>query len=346
MIYLIMPGQASKQLKKMAAAALEGIDHQMIDQPQELPDLRNQKIIFALELDHCGGSGPMIEMLSALCQRGPYPLQGATAALLVNSQGELYTKSAAAQLIFITNQLGACFIGHPLVEATGSLNNFATWQKTMDLSLEEISLVLSKQLGNRLLAHRSTPLLHPKLVFLHSSFRATSNTLTLWQLIADHLQDWDCQELYVENGSVFDCFGCSYRACVEYGQRKSCFYGGVMTEKILPAVEAADILVWICPNYNDAISSNLMAVINRLTTLYRQIRFYDKTIFSVIVSGNSGGDSIARQLIDALNINKGFYLPPDFALMETANDRGSVLKIPDIEEKARQFAAHMKASVM
>lgn len=118
-----------------------------------------------------------------------------------------------------------------------------------------------------------------------------------------------------------------------------------MTEKILPAVEEADILVWICPNYNDSISSNLMAVINRLTTLYRQIKFYDKAIFTVIVSGNSGSDSIARQLIDALNINKGFYLPPRFALMETANDPGSVLKIPNIQDKARQFAAHMQSVI-
>ncbi len=345
MIYLIMPGQVTQQLRAMAGAALSEIEHMTITQPSELTNLKNKKIIFALEIDSCGGFNPMMDILKSLCQRDKAPLDGATAALLVHSQGELYTKSAAAQLIFITNQLGASFIGHPMVEATDSLKNFATWQKTMDLSLGEISLTLSRQLGNRLLRHQPLTFKKPKLVYLHSSSRATSNTLTLWQLIADNLQGWPCQELYVENGSVFDCFGCSYRACVEYGQRKSCRYGGVMTEKILPAVEEADILVWICPNYNDSISSNLMAVINRLTTLYRQIKFYDKAIFTVIVSGNSGSDSIARQLIDALNINKGFYLPPRFALMETANDPGSVLKIPNIQDKARQFAAHMQSVI-
>ena len=115
-----------------------------------------------------------------------------------------------------------------------------------------------------------------------------------------------------------------------------------MTEKFIPIIEAADILVWICPNYNDSISSNLVAVINRLTTLYRKMSFHNKRIYSIVVSGNSGSDSIAKQLIDGLNINKGFYLPPYFSLMETANDAGSILKVENIEEKAKLFAENIK----
>lgn len=342
MIYLIMPGEPSDQLKKMASASIKDKSSIIIRDPRELPNLKNQRILFAVELNSFGINIPLMEVLSELASRGHDALQGSTGALLVHSQTELYTKSTAANLIFLANQLGCSFIGHPLVEATGDLKNFSTWQKTMDLTLEEISLELSQQLGNRLFNHQPKKLINPKLVFLHSSFRTTSNTLSLWQMVANHLEDWDIDELYVENGSVFDCFGCSFKTCLQFGKQKSCFYGGIMTEKILPAIEGADALVWVCPNYNDAISSNLMAVINRLTTLYRQMSFHDKQIFAVIVSGNSGSDSIAKQLIDALNINKGFHLPPYFSIMETANDVGSILKVPNIQEKTRLFAEHLK----
>ena len=35
---------------------------------------------------------------------------------------------------------------------------------------------------------------------------------------------------------------------------------------------------------------------------------------ALIVSGYSGGDLIARQLISGLNMNKSFYLPPRFCM--------------------------------
>lgn len=160
----------------------------------------------------------------------------------------------------------------------------------------------------------------------------------------EHLKDYSIKELHVENGSVYDCYGCPYKTCKSYGMNDSCYYGGVMTEKIIPTIEEADGLIWICPNYNDSLSSNLMAVINRLTSLYRKISFNDKRFHAIIVSGNSGSDSLARQLIDALNINKGFYLPPNFSLMETGNDKGAVEGLPGIEDRAKEFAERIKGS--
>jgi multimeric flavodoxin WrbA len=114
-----------------------------------------------------------------------------------------------------------------------------------------------------------------------------------------------------------------------------------MVEKILPAIEKADAVIWLCPNYNDAISANLAAVINRMTALYRKTPFYKKTLFSIVVSGNSGSDSVAKQLIGALCINKGFNLPPYFSLMSTANNPGAISQIPNIETAAKDFAENM-----
>ena len=116
-----------------------------------------------------------------------------------------------------------------------------------------------------------------------------------------------------------------------------------MVEEVYPAIIDCDILIMLCPNYNDSISANLSAAINRLTALFRKVKFYDKYLYSIIVSGFSGSDIIAQQLISSLNINKTFMLPPQFALMETANDFGEILKIGNIKEKAEEFAMNIKS---
>ena len=89
----------------------------------------------------------------------------------------------------------------------------------------------------------------------------------------------------------------------------------------------------LCPNYNDALSANLTVFINRLTALFRQTRFYDKALFALVVSGYSGSDLVARQLISAMNMNKSFYLPGRFALLETANDPGEAMGLPGVRDR-------------
>ena len=103
--------------------------------------------------------------------------------------------------------------------------------------------------------------------------------------------------------------------------------------------------MFICPNYNDMISANIVALINRLTALFRKTKFYDKTLFSIIVSGHSGGDALAKQLISSLNINKTFRLPPYFSLMAVANDKGAIRKVSDIEKKAYEFAMNINKEI-
>ena len=94
----------------------------------------------------------------------------------------------------------------------------------------------------------------------------------------------------------------------------------------------------LAPNYNDALSANITAFINRLTALFRQTRFYDKAVFALVVSGYSGSDIVARQIIAALNMNKSFYLPAHFAMLETANNPGEADILPDIGERLDRFA--------
>ena len=80
----------------------------------------------------------------------------------------------------------------------------------------------------------------------------------------------------------------------------------------------------------------MTAFINRLTALFRTTRFYDKALFGIIVSGYSGSDLLAGQLVTALNMNKTFYLPGNFCMMETANNAGAAMKLPGIEDRIKE----------
>ena len=43
-------------------------------------------------------------------------------------------------------------------------------------------------------------------------------------------------------------------------------------------------------------------------------------------------------------MNKGFYLPPRFTMLETANNAGEVLGLPGIDGRAAEFAAGILAA--
>lgn len=336
--YVIIPGKFSPQLKKMLEAALRGKSALYITDKHSLPDLRGAKIIVCAEISPAGLCIPLYEILEELQIRGSDSLKDSSAVLLLHSSNELYTKSTASFIIFIMNQLGCRFPGHPAVEATGSLSNFSTWRSIKKASLEDICLELCMVLGERFAGYNPTPVEKPKILALHSSRKDISNTLALWNMVKSNLEGCVIRELHVENGTILDCKGCSYKTCKHFSMNNSCFYGGIMVKEILPAIEEADAVIWLCPNYNDAISANISAVINRMTALYRKTPFYNKTLFSIIVSGNSGSDSVARQLLGALCINKGFNLPPYHSFMATANDPGTIFKIPGIEAAAKKFS--------
>lgn len=341
--YLIAPEKISPALDKLlhGFTASAGEPAGIIQDASGLPPLRKQKLVFAVQLDEIGQNLKINTILSALNRQGEDALLGAQGVIFTISPHELYTKSYSQQLIFLANRLGCTFPGHPLIEVVKGYQNFRTWQKTMKLPLEDIAWEISRRQGRRFVGDQPPKFNKPRILVLHASSRKTSNTMMLWDMIKKHLPNWEMEELNVDKGMVMDCRGCSYRECIHFSRQSSCFYGGVVVKEIFPAMERADAIIWICPNYNDAVSANLMAVINRMTALYRKISFYQKVFFAVIVSGNSGNDSVARQLIGALNINKGFRLPAYFSIMAIANDPGDINTVPRIQEKAKSFAQNM-----
>ena len=326
--------------------ALAGREVHTVRRAEELDGLQGRTLLFALPLGEWGVNPEYVRMLVRL-RREPALLEGCIAGLIVDGAGELYTKSTAAELALAVNQAGCALIGRPLVEGTGSLANFAVQAQNLGTDLAGAYRAAARELADRLEGGRFPRRERPNLLALHASSHHTSNTMALWARVREQLEDrCSVREIGLRNGTLSDCSGCPYTMCLHFGERGGCFYGGVMSEEVYPAVREADALLLLCPNYNDALSANLTAFINRLTALFRQTRFYDKAVFAIVVSGYSGGDILARQVISAMNMNKSFYLPPRFALLETANRPGEALALPGIGERLSGFAQNIRNTLL
>ncbi|MBE6910629.1 MAG: NAD(P)H-dependent oxidoreductase [Ruminococcaceae bacterium] len=334
-----------KRLDGVLQSALDGVAHATVTDVSALPDLRGRRLLFAMALGAYGVNTAYLRLLARL-RAAPDTLDGCVSALIVDGGGELYTKSAAAELALALNSAGSALPGRPLVEATGSLQNFRVQAKNLGTDLMGAYRAAVRELAERL-ASEAFPLREkPALLALHASSYHVSNTMQLWAQVKVRLKkSCTVEEIGLRNGAVSDCSGCPYTACLHFGEKGRCFYGGLMQDEVWPAVRRCDAVVLLCPNYNDALSANLTAFINRMTGLFRQTRFYDKAVFAIVVSGYSGGDIVARQVLDAMNMNKSFYLPPRFALIETANDPGEALMLSGVNARLDAFAARMRKSL-
>ena len=358
-ILLIRPrepgGRENSRLLKALREGLAGVRLQEVTEVSQLEAMTDESgrlapegwtgkhlALFAIDLGEYGVNLEYTRLLGWL-RSHPKILEGWTGGVTADADSDLYTKSAARELVFTANRAGCAFVGRPLVEGTKTLSNFAIVASNLGTDLygayvESIKLLVKE------MAKSQKPDKERKreLLVLHASSHKSSNTYAVWQGVKQYLTDISITEIGLRNGTLADCSGCPYKMCLHFGERGSCFYGGVMVENVYPAVKKADGILLLAPNYNDALSANLTAFINRLTALFRTTRFYDKKLFGIVVSGYSGSDLIAEQMIAALNMNKTFYLPGHFAMLETANHPGEAMKLPGIEERMRQYAKRIQ----
>ena len=337
---VVCPGDtASERYALTLEHALRG--HPARVRPRMDGSLENQRVLFAVPLDESGVNHGYYDLLAYL-RTHPGCLDGSVGGVLVDGPGDLYTKAVGRELVLSASRAGCAFPGRPLVEATGDLRNFTVQAKNAGCSSEEAYRLAAADLTDRVLGFAPPKRHQPKLLVLHASNHRTSNTLALWSRCRERLgKVCEITEIGLRNGTLEDCAGCPYTMCLHFGEKGGCFYGGVMVQEVYPAIREADAVVLLCPNYNDALSANLTAAINRLTALYRTTPFTDKAVFAIVVSGYSGGDIVARQVVSALNMNKGFWLPPNFCLLETANDAGTAVELPGIEERLSEFTENI-----
>ena len=337
---VVCPGDtASERYALTLEHALRG--HPARVRPRMDGSLENQRVLFAVPLDESGVNHGYYDLLAYL-RTHPGCLDGSVGGVLVDGPGDLYTKAVGRELVLSASRAGCAFPGRPLVEATGDLRTFTVHAKNAGCSSEEAYRLAAADLTDRVLGFAPPKRHQPKLLVLHASNHRTSNTLALWSRCRERLgKVCEITEIGLRNGTLEDCAGCPYTMCLHFGEKGDCFYGGVMVQEVYPAIRESDAVVLLCPNYNDALSANLTAAINRLTALYRTTPFTDKAVFAVVVSGYSGGDIVARQVVSALNMNKGFWLPPEFCLLETANDAGTAVTLPGIGERLDKFTENI-----
>ncbi|MEE0370137.1 MAG: NAD(P)H-dependent oxidoreductase [Clostridia bacterium] len=315
----------------------EGIRVTLVEKVSELEDIPmpGKKVIFAICLSESGVNLEYYRLLEAF-RLHPHCLDGSVGGIIVDGASDLYTKALARRMAFSANSSGCTFPGKPLVEATGTLANFRVLSQITGKSVEEVYALQVENLMRKVLdfdltdagwcypddATSAAPL---HIAAIHSGSRKTSNTLLLWDMIRRNLpKDTVVEEVSLRNGSIQDCRGCTFETCRHFGEKEDCFYGGIMTEKVFPAILRSDAVMLISPNYNDALSANLTAMVNRLTALFRTHDFSKKRIYSLVVSGYSGGDIVSEQILGAFCFNKNFILPGRFAIVETANDPGAI----------------------
>ncbi len=328
------------RMERLLSFALEGTAVETVS-PMAVESLQGKRVFFAVAMDDLGPGEEFVRLLRLLREK-PHCLQGSIGCILVDGGGELYTKSAAQELALAANGAGCTFPGKPLVEGTGSLYNQHIQAKRLGLGWEETYFLRSRELAERLVTFRTPKFASPRVLMLHASDQHRSNTVWLGREILRRLpENFQTREICLQNGAIYDCRGCSYETCLHFSKNGTCFYGGTISKEVLPAIRCCDALLFLCPNYNDAVSANIMALFNRLTNLLVQQELLDKYLFGVVVSGYSGSDLVARQLLGAMCFNKTVMLPPKFCMMETAHDPDSARKKAGIEERLDAFAAHM-----
>ncbi len=336
--YILYNPQQTPIMKALLEKALSTHGYKAVSDLSQIADSEEYGLLIMSELDWLGQDLYISNALQAISKMKHVPFK--KCGLIVFSEHYWFTKRYAQQMTFILNQKGAFFPGQSLFEVLPEFENLKTWQKHLKLPMDDVvqhrfSVYLEEwsQRGPLTFSKATR-----KILVLHASHYHVSNTLRLWEMVETHLQGWTIQRMGLQNGTITDCKGCAFKTCVHYAQSRSCYYGGQMTMEILPAIEESDVIVWVSPNYNDSLSAMHAALINRLTVLYRRISLKDKAMYGVIVSGNSGCDSVACQLIGALNINKGFYLPQHAFLTAIANSPGSIEKLSGVQERAMAFA--------
>nr|WP_305146671.1 NAD(P)H-dependent oxidoreductase [Anaerovorax odorimutans] len=317
-----------------------GYDEIVTAEEFENTDLRNKKILFSISLGESGINLEYYNMLKQIRLRRDC-FEGSVGGVIVDGNSELFTKSISREFVFSANRSGCAFPGRPLVEGTRSLKNFNIRAQNLHMDNLGAYIVAGRQLVFNILEFTEMKKERPKILMIHASDRKTSNSLSLWELVKQHLNSCDIKEISLRNGKVLDCQGCPYETCKHFAEEEKCFYGGPIVEEVYPGILEADALVLVCPNYNDAVGANIAAFINRLTALVMNHKFYDKSLFGIVVSGYSGGDIVAQQMISALNMNKTFRLPGHFSLLETANDPKTILQSEGIEARAEAFAQNI-----
>lgn len=137
-------------------AALTGRSVRQITGLSSDTPLHNCRILFVLSLPE-SGINPAVYALLDLLRTHPGFLSGSTAGLVVDGVGTLHTKAVAREVVLAANGAGCAFVGKPLVEAAGALQNFTVQARNAGCDLEQAYHLAVADLAGRILDFAPPP---------------------------------------------------------------------------------------------------------------------------------------------------------------------------------------------
>lgn len=298
------------------------------------------RVLLCASLNETGYDRHLLDLLHRA--EGARLFEDTVAGVVVESPGPLYTREAGVQLLYHANRLGARMPGRSLVEATPGLENLVPLSRPLGKSPEDILSAQLKGLHERMGTSRQTSAQRRLSVWTIGK-PDTSATLAVWDMIRPHLNGIEIDLLSFGQENIRDCRGCAYELCKKMGEETRCIYEDYVVKEMYPSIERSDGILILTPNYNDMLPANFVSSINRLTALFRKRKFFDKSLFSLIVTGHSGAELLSRQLIGALHINKTFALPPRFTWEVRAHNRDAVRENRELPQQAEAFAKRIVA---
>ena len=133
-LYLAQP--STGRLQEMLHSALAGTAYRLIRTPAQLAECRGARILFAVQLGEAGLSPGLYDLLFWL-RAHPNALPDTLAGFAVDSPCDLYSKAVGRELALAANYAGCTLPGHSLVEAIGSLANFAQRARNASTTLSD-----------------------------------------------------------------------------------------------------------------------------------------------------------------------------------------------------------------
>ena len=154
---------AGERLERLLCRALAGVPTEAAALTDAECGLDGSRILFALHIDEYGAEESLHTLLRSL-RRSPGALRGSVCGIVVDGDGELYTKAAAQALALAVSLAGGLLPGKPLVEGTGSLYNQHIAAKNLGVSLEEAYFTRAADLVRRVLMFEPPKFAAPRLL--------------------------------------------------------------------------------------------------------------------------------------------------------------------------------------
>lgn len=337
----IQAGNLSPRIERMLRTSFS--DYERLTPREALLSSRTfSRVLLCASLNSIGYDRHLLDFFARA--QGRNLLEEAVLGVVVESPTPLHTREAGVQLLYHANKLGACLPGRSLVEATNDMENLLPLSLPLGKTPAEILESQLQGLARRL--SQEKPIReNPRLSVWTIGRPQLSATLAIWEMIRPHLSGVEVELLSFGNENIRDCRGCAYELCKKMGQETRCIYEDYVVKELYPSIERSDGILILTPNYNDMLPANFVSSINRLTALFRKRKFYDKSLFSLIVTGHTGAELLSRQLIGALHVNKTFALPPRFSWEVRAHNVDAVAQNASLPAQARNFAERIVSGI-